>query len=139
LLVAPVTRPGARMRAVYLPAGSGWYDYWTRRKHPGGQYVTATTPLDRLPIFVRAGSIIPMTKPIEYVDQKPISRIILDVYPGKKTTGYLYEDDGESFDYERDAWSLTRFVWTGGRLKIDREKSGCKSAATKYRVLVKRP
>jgi len=138
LLVAPVTRLGARMRAVYLPAGSQWYDYWTRRKHAGGQYVAAKAPLDRLPIFVRAGSIIPMTEPIQYVDQKPINQIFLDVYPGKKTTGHLYEDDGSSFDYERGAYSLTRFAWTGGRLKIDKEKSGCESAVKRYRVLVKR-
>jgi alpha-D-xyloside xylohydrolase len=100
--------------------------------------VAAKAPLDRLPIFVRAGSIIPMTEPIQYVDQKPINQIFLDVYPGKKTTGHLYEDDGSSFDYERGAYSLTRFAWTGGRLKIDKEKSGCESAVKRYRVLVKR-
>lgn len=136
LLVAPVIKPGARQRAVYLPAGNEWCDYWTKQKHTGGQYVTAHAPLDTLPVFVRAGSIIPMTAPIEYIDQKPISEIVLDVYSGNKTTGYLYEDDGQSFDCERGTYSLTRFAWVNGNLKIVRKKAGYKSAAKKYRVLV---
>jgi alpha-glucosidase (family GH31 glycosyl hydrolase) len=136
LLVAPVMKPGARQRAVYLPAGSEWYDYWTKQKHTGGQYVTVSAPLDKLPLFVRAGSILPMTDPVEYVDQKPIREIILDVYPGKKTTGHLYEDDGETFDHERGVSSLTHFTWEDGALKVDKKKTGFKSAAKKYRVVV---
>jgi alpha-glucosidase len=136
LLVAPVMKPGTRQRAVYLPADSEWYDYWTKQKYTGGQYVTVPAPLDKLPLFVRAGSILPMTEPIEYVDQKPINEIILDVYLGKKTTGYLYEDDGETFDYEHGKSSLTHFTWKDGELKVDRKKTGFKSAAKKYRVVV---
>ncbi len=136
LLVAPVATPGAQQRAVYLPAGSDWYDYWTKQKHAGGQYVTSPAPLDIMPLFVRAGSIIPMTEPIEYVDQKRPNDIILDVYPGKRTVGYLYEDDGETFDHERGAYSLTKFAWTDGKLNVDRRKTGAKSAAQKFRVLV---
>ncbi|HXI85028.1 MAG TPA: glycoside hydrolase family 31 protein [Verrucomicrobiae bacterium] len=136
LLVAPIIKPGARQRAVYLPDGSDWYDYWTKQKHGGGQHVTAPAPFDTLPLFVRAGSIIPMTKPMEFIGRKSIGEIILDVYPGKKTVGCLYEDDGESFDYERGAYSLTHFSWADGRLKVDKNKTGYKSAAKKYRVRV---
>ncbi|MGA2605303.1 MAG: glycoside hydrolase family 31 protein [Verrucomicrobiia bacterium] len=135
LLVAPVMQPGACERAVYLPPGQ-WYDYWTKQVFKGEQYVGANAPLEMLPLYVRAGSIIPMTEPIEYVDQKRPSEIILDVYPGNKTTGYLYEDDGKSFDHERGAYSLTRFAWANGQLNVDREKAGYKSAATKPRVLI---
>jgi alpha-glucosidase len=135
LLVAPVIKPGAGQRAVYLPAGNEWYDYWTKQKHAGGQYVTARAPLDTLPLFVRAGSILPMTRPIEHTGQKT-DEIILDVYPGKKTSGYLYEDDGESFDYERDAYSLTNFTWSDGKLRVNKKKTGYRFAAKKYRVLV---
>jgi alpha-glucosidase (family GH31 glycosyl hydrolase) len=77
-----------------------------------------------------------MTGPIEYVDQIRPDEIILDVYPGNKTTGYLYEDDGESFDHEQDAYSLTRFAWANGQLNVDRKKTEYKSAATKQRVLI---
>ena len=134
LLVAPILKLGARQRAVYLPAGSDWYDYWTKQKHVGGQYVTAPAPFDTLPLFVRAGSIIPMTKPMEFIGRKSIGEIVLDIYPGKKTAGYLYEDDGESFNYERGAYSLTQFAWANGKLNVDKQKTGYKSAAKKYRV-----
>lgn len=136
LLVAPVAKPGARQRAVYLPAGGEWYDYWTKQKHVGGQYVTVDAPLDMLPLFVRAGSIIPMTEPIEHVDQKRNDEITLDVYPGNKTTGSLYEDDGESFNCEGGAYSLTKFIWADDKLKTEMKKSGYKAAAKKFRVLL---
>ena len=90
--------------------------------------------MDTLPLFVRAGSIIPMTKPMEFIGRKSIGEIILDIYPGTKTTGYLYEDDGESFDYERGAYTLTHFAWANGKLKTDKQKTGYKSAVKKYRV-----
>jgi alpha-glucosidase len=134
LLVAPVAKPGARQRAVYLPAGGEWYDYWTKQKHTGGRYVTVDAPLDKLPLFVRAGSIIPMTKPIEFVDEKRIDEIILDVYSGKTTTGYLYEDDGESFDNERGVFALTHLTWKDGKLTVDKKKGKLTSKIKKYRV-----
>lgn len=134
LLVAPVFRQAARQRAVYLPAGAEWYEFGTNRKHAGGQFVTANAPLDTIPLFVRAGTILPMTGPIEHTGQK--SEIVLDVYPGKKTTGYLYEDDGASFGYERGAYSLMQFVWADGKLRVDKKKTGYKSAAKRFRVLV---
>jgi alpha-glucosidase len=134
LLVAPVVKPNVRQRAVYLPPDY-WYDYWTKQLFKGGQYITASAPLHMMPLFVRAGSILPMTKPIEHTGHKTDS-IILDVYPGKKTNGYLYEDDGKSFDFERGAYSLTQFTWSDGRLRINRKKTGYKSAAKRYRVLL---
>jgi alpha-D-xyloside xylohydrolase len=119
-----------------LPNGSEWYDHRTKQKHAGGQYVISPAPLDVMPLFVRAGSIIPMTEPIEYVDQKRPDEIILDIYPSKKTTGYLYEDDGESFDHERGTYSLTHLTWKSGELKVTKKKAGYASAAKKYEVRV---
>ena len=150
LLVAPVIKPGARQRAVYLPrsergepAGSEWYDYWTKQKLAGGRHVTVNAPLDTLPLFVRAGSIIPMAEPMQFVGQKQVRKIILDVYLGKTTRGWLYEDDGESFDYlprpdrgERGSYSLTEFTWRGGKLSVVKKKDSYKAAASRYRVLV---
>ena len=134
LLVAPVFKPGAARRAVYLPAGSQWYDYWTKQKYDGGQYVTAEAPLDILPLFARAGSVIPMTRPTEFISSRSTRKIILDIYPGKSTTGYLYEDDGESFNYERGTYSLTDFTWVNGALKVQKRKAGYGSGVKKYVV-----
>ena len=134
LLVAPVLKPGARHRAVYLPPGH-WYDYWTKQLSKGGQYITVNAPFDAMPLLVRAGSIIPATQPVEHTGEK-VNEIILDVYPGTKSTGYLYEDDGQSFRYERGEYSLTHFTWADGELRVDKKKTGYKSAAKHYRVLV---
>jgi len=134
LLIAPIVKPGATARAVYLPKDQ-WYDYWTKQHFKGGQYIAASAPLDRMPLFVRAGSILPMTKPIDHTGQKT-EAIILDVYPGPKTVGYLYEDDGATFDYKRSRYSLTRFEWADGKLRIGKRKAGYQSAAKLYRVLV---
>ncbi len=135
ILVAPVIKPGATQRAVYLPAGADWYEFDTKRKHAGGQYVTAKAPLDTIPLFVRAGSILPTTKPIQHTGEK-VSEIILEVYPGAKTTGYLYEDDGASFDYERGRYSLTNFTLAAGKLRVDKKKTGYRAGAKRFRAVV---
>jgi alpha-glucosidase len=132
LLVAPVIKPGAVSRAVYLPAGTVWYDFWTNQKHAGGQYASVRAPLETMPLFVRAGSIIPMMEPTEFVGQKEVKEIILGVYPSLKTAGYLYQDDGESFNYERGLYSLTHFTWKDGALKVQHTKNGYKSAVKKF-------
>jgi alpha-glucosidase len=94
LLVAPVFKKGQRKRQVYLPDG-WWYDFWTNEKVEGGQTITADAPLERIPIFVRAGAILPLWPVLNYVGEKPIDELRLVVYPGNgKFT--LYEDDGES-------------------------------------------
>jgi alpha-D-xyloside xylohydrolase len=94
-LVAPVTDQGATSRPVYLPAGTDWYDYWTNERHTGGQTITAAAPIDKIPLFVRAGSIIPMgvQVPSTATRQKLDS---IRVYPGRSTNFTLYDDDGVS-------------------------------------------
>ena len=94
-LVAPVTDQGATSRPVYLPAGTDWYDYWTNERHTGGQTITAAAPIDRIPLFVRAGSIIPMgvQVPSTATRQKLDS---IRVYPGRSTSFTVYDDDGVS-------------------------------------------
>jgi alpha-glucosidase (family GH31 glycosyl hydrolase) len=134
LLVAPVLKRGMQQRAVYLPAGADWYDYWTRAKHTGGQFVTADAPLAKIPLFVRAGSIIPTCEPLDYSDQKVVREIILDVYPASKTTGYLYEDDDASFAYESGKYSLTHFSWVNGELNVQRKKTGFESPVKTFTV-----
>ncbi|MDN4632352.1 glycoside hydrolase family 31 protein [Sphingomonas sp. PsM26] len=94
-LVAPVTDQGATTRPVYLPAGTDWYDYWTNERHTGGQTITAAAPIDKIPLFVRAGSIIPMgvQVPSTATRQKLDS---IRVYPGRSTSFTVYDDDGVS-------------------------------------------
>jgi alpha-glucosidase len=140
LLVAPVLKPATRQRAVHLPAGAEWYDFWTKQKHAGGQYVTIPAPLDTMPLFVRAGSIMPMCEPFEYVGQRPVTEIFLDVYPANdRATGTLYEDDGESFDYERGDFALTKFTWINGELRTEERRTRYQSATRKFTVRLVRP
>jgi alpha-glucosidase len=133
LLVAPILKAGARQRAVWLPAGAPWYEWGTNRQQAGGQYVTARAPLDKIPVYVRAGTILPTTADIEHTGAQ-VKEIVLQVYPGVKTAGYLYEDDGASFAFERGEYSLTKFAWTNGALKTTVVKSGYAGAVPKHRV-----
>jgi alpha-D-xyloside xylohydrolase len=105
LLVAPVYEYRSHLREVYLPAGSQWYDFHTGKVYEGGQRISATTPLSRMPLFVRAGSIIPTGPDIQYTDQLLNAPLTLLVYTGADGAFELYEDDGRSYAYEGGAWS----------------------------------
>jgi hypothetical protein len=100
-LVAPVVVDGQRDKSVYLPEGT-WVNYWTDSVYTGGTTVLADAPLDRLPLFVRAGAVIPMQHVMDYVGAEPADSLFLDVFPtfsDVPDTFCLYEDDGESLDY----------------------------------------
>ncbi|MDX2213334.1 MAG: glycoside hydrolase family 31 protein [Oculatellaceae cyanobacterium bins.114] len=107
LMAAPVYRPGVECRAVYLPDGI-WYDWWTGERYDGGNYIMAHAPLERMPMYVRAGAIIPMRTVTQYVDERPLTELTLWVYPGDGEW-LLYEDDGRSFDYRSGAYSTTQY------------------------------
>ena len=109
-LVAPVVEQGATTRNVYLPAGSDWYNYWTNERLRGGQTITANAPIDTLPLFVRAGSIIPLGSPILSTDQ-PQSIASVRVYPGADADFTLFSDDGTTYAYEKGAGSITKLHW----------------------------
>lgn len=106
LLVAPICNPGATSRMVYLPDGD-WYDFWSDKPHYGPTEVTALAPLERFPLFVRAGSVLPMW-PLTQHTGEPIQQLILHVYPGRQGS-WLYEDDGQSMAYHRGEYRATRF------------------------------
>lgn len=109
LLVAPVVTPDTTERKVYLPAGE-WYDFWTNKKVRGGKSVRAAAPLEIMPLFVRAGAIIPMA-PERTRTGGAWEELTLAVYPGADSTTYeLYEDDGESRAFERGAFATTIFT-----------------------------
>jgi alpha-D-xyloside xylohydrolase len=110
LLVAPVTEQGATTRSVYLPAGTDWYNFWTNERLHGGQRITAAAPIDTIPLFVRAGSILPLGSKIESTeDPQAIAKI--RVYAGANANFTLFDDDGRTYGYERGAMKLTELHW----------------------------
>jgi alpha-D-xyloside xylohydrolase len=110
ILVNPVTEPGAVTRHLYLPQ-SRWYDFWTGQTTEGGKAIDAPAALDRLPLFVRAGAIVPMGPDMEYSDEKPADPIELRVYRGANGAFTLYEDGTDSYDYERGAHATIPIAW----------------------------
>lgn len=93
-----MTDQGATSRKVYLPAGADWYDWWTNAKMAGGQWIDAAAPIDRIPVFVRAGSIVPIGVQVpSTATRQPLEKV--RVYPGRDATFTLYDDDGVSNDY----------------------------------------
>ncbi len=109
-LVAPVTEQGVTSRTVYLPAGADWYNFWTNERIRGGQTIQVDAPIDRLPLFVRAGSIVPLGEPVSSTHE-PQKIAKIRVYPGADADFTLYDDDGMTYDYEKGAGKLTRLHW----------------------------
>jgi alpha-glucosidase len=97
--VAPVTKDYDISRRVYLPRGV-WYDFWTDHRYVGPTEIEAAAPMDRIPLFVRGGAIIPSQQDVQYTKQAPIDPLTLDVYPDGTSSRLYYEDDGISFDYQ---------------------------------------
>jgi len=111
-LVAPVTTYQARSRTVYLPqGGGGWYDFWTGVHSAGGQTLDAPAPLDSMPLFVRAGAIIPFGPEMQYTGEKSADPMTLCVYAGANGTFTLYEDDGLTYGYEHGAFAGIPLHW----------------------------
>ena len=129
ILVCPVTEPmlhapgnvpldRAQTWTCYLPAGCDWYDFWTNRRCTGGQHVTVEAPLDRMPLFVRAGSVIPLAEGLQYADQQPAGKLELRVYPGADAAFTLYEDAGDGYAYEQGEYDLTVLKWDEARQEL---------------------
>ncbi|HEX8485329.1 glycoside hydrolase family 31 protein [Sphingomonas sp.] len=116
-LVAPVTEQGVTSRSVYLPAGSDWYDYWTEQRYTGGQTIVAAAPIDRIPLFVRAGSIVPMGAPVPNTATKQLLESVR-VYPGRDAQFTLYDDDGVTNAYRNGGGTRATLRWddAAGRL-----------------------
>ena len=108
-LIAPVTEQGQTEKSVYLPAGD-WYDFWTNEKLAGGRWIKVSAPIERIPVFVRAGSIVPTGADIPSTATHQAIRE-LRVYPGKDGEFALYDDDGVSYDYEHGKGRTTLLRW----------------------------
>ena len=98
ILVAPIMQEGATQRKVYLPAGA-WTDFWNEATYCGPQWIEISAPLDRLPLFVRQGAIIPMGPDLQYSSQRSLDPLTIEIYRGASRSFTLYEDDGETSDY----------------------------------------
>lgn len=134
ILVAPVVNQGQRVRSVYLPEGS-WIDYWTKETVDGGRYIIKETPLDICPIYVKAGSILPCYPEINYVGEKEIEELTLDIYPG--VGQYLHHlDNGENFDYQKGIYNEYCFTVNDEEiLKIELRHSGYQKGYKAFRIL----
>jgi len=109
-LVNPVLEPQAQTREVYLPGGAHWYDFWSGDYHQGAQELSAPAPLDTMPLFVKAGSILPLGPHQQYATEK-LDPIELRMYTGANGTFTLYEDEGENYNYEQGVFSTIDFAW----------------------------
>jgi alpha-D-xyloside xylohydrolase len=123
LLVNPVTRKGATSRPVYLPRAA-WYDFWTGAFHEGGRRIEAPAPFESLPLFVKAGSILPMGPELQQTFEKPADPLTLWVYAGADAAFELYEDDGVSYAYETGAFATIPLSWSerSGTLSVGARK-----------------
>jgi alpha-D-xyloside xylohydrolase len=110
LLVNPVTEPAAMTRPLYLPKAK-WYDFWTGAATEGGRAIDAPTSIERIPLYVRAGSIVPMGPDVEYSTEKPADPIELRVYRGADGAFTLYEDENDNYNYEKGVHATIPFRW----------------------------
>ncbi len=110
-LVNPATEPGENMREVYLPKSTNWYNFWTGESIKGGQTVNTAAPIDILPLYIKAGSVIPMGPVVEYATQKANKAIELRIYPGANGQFTMYEDENENYNYEKGQYATFTFKW----------------------------
>jgi alpha-glucosidase/alpha-D-xyloside xylohydrolase len=114
ILVAPVVEKGAASRKLYLPRGA-WHDFWTGESIEGGREITRSVDLETTPLYVRAGSILPMGPVRQYVEENPDAPVDIVVRPGADASFLLYEDDGRSFNYKRGEWSGIEMSWNDAK------------------------
>jgi alpha-D-xyloside xylohydrolase len=124
LMVCPVTGYKAKTREVYLPASSEWYDFFTNECIEGGKNMIAQAPIDKIPLYVKAGSIIPMGPKMQYVNEKETDTVILRIYPGMNAKFAYYMDEGDNYNYEQEKYAIIHIYWDDNEQKItlsDRE------------------
>ncbi|TFF34766.1 glycoside hydrolase family 31 protein [Mucilaginibacter psychrotolerans] len=124
----------AKTRELYLPAGTSWYNFWTGEVTKGGQKLSVNVPMDMMPIYVRAGSIIPMGPVMQYATEKPADNIELRIYPGANGTFKYYEDENENYNYEKGAKATFTLNWNDKlhQLSISATKGSFKGMLKKH-------
>jgi alpha-D-xyloside xylohydrolase len=107
-----------KKKAVYLPAGCNWSDFWTGEQYPGGQMISKETPLDIIPLFVRAGAILPLGPDVQYATEKKWDNLEIRVYPGADGQFVLYEDENDNYNYEKEMFSTIVFNWNDRKKEL---------------------
>lgn len=100
-----------KSRNVYLPDNSNWFNFWTGKKFEGGKTISTESPIDIIPLFIKAGSIIPMGPFVQYSTEKPVDPIELRIYSGADGNFTLYEDENDNYNYEKGIYSTIDFKW----------------------------
>lgn len=130
LMICPVTTPmyykangkpvegTAKTRKVYLPAGSDWYDFWSEKRFKGGQTIEAQAPIDRLPVYIKAGSILPMSEQIQHTGQMREDWFKLVVYSGADGSFTIYQDERNGYGYEQGKFTTTELTWSDAEGKL---------------------
>jgi len=109
ILVCPVLEPNVKSRYVYLPKGN-WYHFWTGKLHEGGKEILAEAPLNEIPLYIKEGAVIPFYPVMQYVAEKPVDVLTLHAYHGgEEVLSYLYEDEGDGYDYEKGIYNKKSF------------------------------
>jgi alpha-glucosidase/alpha-D-xyloside xylohydrolase len=114
LLVAPVVEQGAISRKLYLPRGV-WYDFWTNEQVEGGCEINRKVDLATMPLYVRAGSILPLGPVKQYAEERVDQPLSISIYPGDNSSFLLYDDDGTSFNYRKGEWMGVQLDWNDAR------------------------
>lgn len=148
LMVCPITRPmyydpgsqpivnDDKSRKVYLPAGAEWYDFWTDARVEGGQTIDADAPIETMPLYVRAGSIIPMGPEVQYTDEKLDAEWTIHIYPGADASFRVYEDAGDGYGYEASEFASWHLNWDdASRVLTVGERSGSFPGMVRSRLL----
>lgn len=154
ILVAPVTQPmynkkegnnvvadfsQVKQSKVYLPANTLWYDFWTNEPMKGGHTVAKAAPLDIMPLYVKAGSILPIGPQVQYSNEKPWDNLLLKIYPGANADFCLYEDEGDNYNYEKGAYTEIPMHWNDAThtLTIGERKGSYKGMLTHRQFVVR--
>jgi len=117
ILVAPIVEKAATSRSIYLPAGT-WYDFWTKEKVTGGREISRNVDLETIPLYIRAGAILPMGPLKQYTSEKVDGPLDLFVHPGADGSFSLYEDDGKTFDFRKGAFMRLNISWNDRQRKL---------------------
>jgi len=137
---AAVTFTEAKSTKVYLPEGTSWYDFWTNEKVKGGQEITKSTTIDEIPLYIKAGSIVPFGPQVQYATEKKWDNLEIRVYPGANGEFSLYEDGNDNYNYEKGAYSTITFTWNdaGKSLTINDRKGSFTGMITsrKFNIVV---
>ncbi len=138
LMIAPVYKYGQRSRTVYLPAGAKWYDFHSGKQYEGGKEIEADAPYDRIPVFIKGGSIIPSGGEIMSTAQKAEGPMTISIYTGADGSFTLYEDDGVTYDYEKGIYSMIPFSYdeSDRLLTIGNRQGSYETGSRQFEIVV---